>query len=207
MKEEFWKVAEEEICQILKKTAALEFGTFKLPSGKVTPYYIDLRVIPSFPDAFHKISEIYVEAIRRKLGEESFDRVSGIPIAGMSFSVLVAFHLRKPFIYVRKSKRLRGRERKVEGVLMPGDRVLLIDDLVTTGLSLERAAKAIRAEGGVVTDAFVLLDREEGGRERLAKNRVTLHSVLKMTDVAKRLYEMNVIGEEELKMILSQTGE
>ena len=205
MKEEFWKVAEEEICQILKKTAALEFGTFKLPSGKVTPYYIDLRVIPSFPDAFHKISEIYVEAIRRKLGEESFDRVSGIPIAGMSFSVLVAFHLRKPFIYVRKNRRLRGRERRVEGILMPGDLVLLIDDLVTTGLSLERAAEAIRAEGGVVTDAFVLLDREEGGRERLARNGVTLHSVLKMSNVAKRLYEMNVIGEEELKIILSQT--
>jgi len=205
MKEEFWKVAEEEICQILKKTAALEFGTFKLPSGKVTPYYIDLRVIPSFPDAFHKISEIYVEAIRRKMGEESFDRVSGIPIAGMSFSVLVAFHLHKPFIYVRKNRRLRGRERRVEGVLMPGDRVLLIDDLVTTGLSLERAAEAIRAEGGVVTDAFVLLDREEGGRERLARNGVTLHSVLKMSNVAKKLYEMNIIGEEELKIILSQT--
>ena len=205
MKEEFWKVAEEEICQILKKTAALEFGTFKLPSGKVTPYYIDLRVIPSFPDAFHKISEIYVEAIRRKMGEESFDRVSGIPVAGMSFSVLIAFHLHKPFIYVRKNRRLRGRERRVEGVLMPGDRVLLIDDLVTTGLSLERAAEAIRAEGGVVTDAFVLLDREEGGRERLARNGVTLHSVLKMSNVAKRLYEMNVIGEEELKIILSQT--
>jgi len=205
MKEEFWKVAEEEICQILKKTAALEFGTFKLPSGKVTPYYIDLRVIPSFPDAFHKISEIYVEAIRRKLGEESFDRVSGIPIAGMSFSVLVAFYLRKPFIYVRKNRRLRGRERRVEGILMPGDRVLLIDDLVTTGLSLERAAEAIRAEGGVVTDAFVLLDREEGGRERLARNGVTLHSVLKISNVAKRLYEMNIIGEEELKIILSQT--
>ena len=205
MKEEFWKVAEEEICQILKKTAALEFGTFKLPSGKVTPYYIDLRVIPSFPDAFHKISEIYVEAIRRKMGEESFDRVSGIPIAGMSFSVLVAFHLHKPFIYVRKNRRLRGRERRVEGILMTGDRVLLIDDLVTTGLSLERAAEAIRAEGGVVTDAFVLLDREEGGRERLARNGVTLHSVLKMSNVAKKLYEMNIIGEEELKIILSQT--
>ena len=139
------------------------------------------------------------------MGEESFDRVSGIPIAGMSFSVLVAFHLRKPFIYVRKNRRLRGRERRVEGILMPGDRVLLIDDLVTTGLSLERAAEAIRAEGGVVTDAFVLLDREEGGRERLARNGVTLHSVLKMSNVAKRLYEMNIIGEEELKIILSQT--
>jgi orotate phosphoribosyltransferase len=61
---------------------------------------------------------------------------------------------------------LHGRERKIEGILMPGNRVLLVDDLITTGLSLKKAATAIRAEGGVVTDALVLLDREEGGKER-----------------------------------------
>jgi len=205
--DEFWRYVEEEICQILKRTAAVEFGIFKLSSGRVTPYYVDLRVIPSFPNAFRKVSEIYIDAIRREIGEENFDRVSGIPLAGMAFAVLVAFHLNKPFIYVRQSRRLRGRERKVEGVLMPGDRVLLIDDLVTTGLSLEKTAMAIKAEGGVVTDAFVLLDREEGGKERLARNGVTLHSVLKITNVAKRLFEMNAIGENELEIILNQVRE
>ena len=205
--DEFWRYVEEEICQILKRTAAVEFGIFKLSSGRVTPYYVDLRVIPSFPNAFRKVSEIYIDAIRREIGEENFDRVSGIPLAGMAFAVLVAFHLNKPFIYVRQSRRLKGRERKVEGVLMPGDRVLLIDDLVTTGLSLEKTAMAIKAEGGVVTDAFVLLDREEGGKERLARNGVTLHSVLKITNVAKRLFEMNAIGENELEIILNQVRE
>ena len=203
-REDFWRYAEEEICQILKRTAALEFGTFKLSSGRVTPYYVDLRVIPSFPNAFRKVSEIYVNAIKRKIGDEKFDRVSGIPLAGMAFAVLVAFHLNKPFIYVRQTRRLRGRERKVEGVLMPGDRVLLIDDLVTTGLTLERTASAIKAEGGVVTDAFVLLDREEGGRERLARSGITLHSVLRISSVAKRLFEMNAIDEGQLEIILNQ---
>jgi len=203
-REDFWRYAEEEICQILKRTAALEFGTFKLSSGRVTPYYVDLRVIPSFPNAFRKVSEIYVNAIKMKIGDEKFDRVSGIPLAGMAFAVLVAFHLNKPFIYVRQTRRLRGRERKVEGVLMPGDRVLLIDDLVTTGLTLERTASAIKAEGGVVTDAFVLLDREEGGRERLARSGITLHSVLRISSVAKRLFEMNAIDEGQLEIILNQ---
>jgi len=201
---EFWRLAEEEICRILKKTAALEFGIFKLSSGRVTPYYVDLRIIPSFPDAFRKVSEIYVDAIRREMGGESFDRVSGIPLAGMAFAVLVSFHFNKPFIYVRQKRRLQGRKRRVEGVLMPGDRVLLIDDLVTTGLSLERTASAIKAEGGVVTDAFVLLDREEGGRERLARNGIKLHSVLRITNVAKRLFEMNAIDEDQLELILNQ---
>jgi len=188
----------------LKRTAALEFGIFKLSSGRVTPYYVDLRVIPSFPNAFRKVSEIYVNAIKMKIGGEKFDRVSGIPLAGMAFAVLVAFHLNKPFIYVRQTRRLRGRERKVEGVLMPGDRVLLIDDLVTTGLTLEKTASTIKAEGGVVTDAFVLLDREEGGKERLARSGITLHSVLKISSVAKRLFEMNAIDEGQLEIILNQ---
>jgi len=193
-----------EICQVLKKTNAIEFGTFKLPNGKITPYYIDLRVIPSFPDAFAKITEIFIDAVKSEIGVENFDRVAGIPTAGLPLSAVVAYIFRKPFIYVRQKQRLKGRERRVEGIVMPGDKVLLVDDLVTTGLSLKKSALAVRAEGGLVSDAFVLLDREEGGRERLESIGVKLHSVLGIRDIAQKLYEMNAIGEDEMKTILSQ---
>jgi len=196
---------EEEICQILKKTNAIEFGAFKLSTGRVTPYYIDLRVIPSFPEAFRIVSDIFANAVNKELGADSFNRIGGIPIAGTPFASVVAYRLSKPFLYTRQNLRLRGRERRVEGVLMPGDRVLLIDDLVTTGLSLKRAATYIRAEGGLVSDAFVLLDREEGGKERLAKAGINLHSILRVSKAAKRLFEMNAIEEDHLETILKQT--
>jgi len=193
-----------ELCRILTRIGALQFGTFKLTSGKTSPYYIDLRVVPSFPDALQRVCDFYLSLIRGDLGTEGFDRVAGIPTAGMPFASIIAYRLQKPFLYVRPTSRLHGRERRIEGVVMPGDRILLIDDLITTGHSLRRSAAAIRAEGGLVTDAVVLLDREEGGRERLAKEGVTVHCLLKMDEVAKRLYDMGVITEEQMKLILKQ---
>jgi orotate phosphoribosyltransferase len=161
--------AKAETCRILNRIGAVKFGAFKLTSGKLSPYYIDLRVVPSFPDAFHEVSEFYIGFIKSEVGADGFERVAGIPVAGIPFASLIAYGLRKPLLYVRKGVRLHGRERRIEGVIAPGDRVLLVDDLITTGLSLRKAARAIVAEGGVVVDAVVLLDRLEGGKENLER--------------------------------------
>jgi len=193
-----------EVCKILNKIGALQFGTFKLTSGKISPYYIDLRVVPSFPDAFQKVCNFYTNFVKEKIGVENFDRVAGIPVAGIPFAALIAYNMKKPFLYIRKGVRLHGRQRRIEGVLAPGDRVLLIDDLITTGLSLRRAAKAITAEGGIVKDAVVLLDREEGGEEKLRKSGIRLHALLHIGEVAKTLYDIGAINEEQLKTILKQ---
>jgi len=193
-----------ELCRVLNKIGAIKFGAFKLTSGRTSPYYIDLRIVPSFPDAFQRVCDLYIKLIQKELGAGSFDRIAGIPTAGIPFASVMAHQLRKPFLYIRPRPRLHGRERRIEGIIMPGNRILLVDDLITTGLSLRRAAKAIRAEGGLATDALVLLDREEGGRERLEKDGVTLHYLLTATEAAKKLYESGAIDEEQLKIILRQ---
>jgi orotate phosphoribosyltransferase len=130
--------------------------------------------------------------------------MAGVPLTGIVFASQVAYNLKKPFVYVRKGVRLRGRERRVEGVLVSGERVLLIDDLVTTGLTVKKAAEAVRAEGGVVTDAVVFLDREEGGNQMLEKNRIKLHTLLKISEVANTLYDLGAIDQENLKTIRKQ---
>jgi len=193
-----------EMAKILHKIDALKFGLFKLSSGKVTPYYIDLRVVPSFPDAFRQICDFYAQQITSQVGLENFKRVAGVPLAGIPFASQIAYNLKKPFLYVRKGARLHGRARRVEGILISGDRVLLIDDLVTTGLTLRKAAEAVRAEGGVVTEAVTLLDREEGGKEKLLQSGIKLHSLLRISEVANTLFEIGAIDEESLKTILKQ---
>ncbi len=193
-----------EIAKILNKLGALQFGIFKLTSGKTSPYYIDLRVIPSFPDVFQDICNFCAHSIAMEVGIKNFDRIAGIPIAGIPFASQVAFELKKPFLYSRQAPKLHGRERRVEGVLVSGDRVLIVDDLVTTGLTIQKAAEAVRSEGGVVTDAVAFLDREEGGKEKLEKEGIKLHTLLRISEIANTLYEMGAIDEENLKIIKKQ---
>lgn len=193
-----------ELCKILNKIGALQFGAFKLTSGKISPYYVDLRVVPSFPEAFQKICNFYVDFVKEEIGEKSFDRIVGIPITGIPFATIIAHNVKKPFLYIRKGVRLHGRQRRIEGILAPGNRVLLVDDLITTGLSLEKAAKALTAEGGIVTDAVVLIDRQEGGKEKLEKRGIKVHVLLNMSDIANTLYELGTIDEQQMKTILKQ---
>jgi len=201
------EVMKGQLCQILYKIGALKFGTFKLTSGKMSPYYIDLRIVPSFPDAFRKICDLYVKLIKTSVDAESFRRIAGIPTAGIPFASVVAYTLGKSFLYTREAERTHGRKRKVEGVLISGDGVLLLDDLVTSGKSLLKAAAAIRAEGGVVNDAVVLIDREEGGRENLAKDKIRLHFLLKAGEAASTLHELDAITDMEFKTIMKQRKE
>lgn len=193
-----------EVAKILHKIDALKFGIFKLTSGKSSPYYVDLRIVPSFPDAFREICDFYGEYIITRVGLKNFDRIAGVPLAGIPFASQIAYNLKKPFLYVRKGIRRHGRQRRVEGILVSGDRVLLVDDLVTTGLNLKKAAEAIRAEGGVVNEVLALLDREEGGKEKLEKSGINVHTLLKISEVANTLYEIGAIDDASLKTILQQ---
>jgi orotate phosphoribosyltransferase len=194
----------DKIANILFKIDALKFGVFKLSTGKASPYYIDLRVVPSFPDAFREICDFYADYITQNIGLKNFDRIAGIPLAGIPFATQISYNLKKPFLYVRKDVKMHGRERRVEGILVSGDRVLLIDDLITTGLTLKKSCDAVRAEGGVVSEAVAFLDREEGGMQTLEAEGVKLHPLLKISEVANKLFEIGAIDQESLKTILKQ---
>jgi orotate phosphoribosyltransferase len=197
------KRREDELCDILLRTGSLRFGTFKLASGILSPYYVDMRLIPSDPEAFRRVIGFYTTVLGTTLTSR-IQRLAGIPTAGIAYAAVLAFNLSKPFLYVRKEEKEHGRGRKIEGILQPADRVLIIDDVITTGKNTVDAVEAIRSEGGIVEDTLVLLDRQQGGAANLKKAGVKLHAFATMAHIADRLNARGMIDEEQLKEIKGQ---
>lgn len=195
-------VEEEELAKVLLHTGSLKFGLFTLSGGKLSQYYLDMRVIPSFPGAFQSATKLLTTNARKIDG---VDKVGGIPTGGLVWASVLAYNLTKPLVYARKEIKHHGREKMVEGVLIPGERVLVIDDVVTSGKSISNAASSLRAEGGVVEDVLVLLDREEGGEENLKKEGLRLHSVAKISNIARRLFDIQAINKSQYDGIVEST--
>jgi orotate phosphoribosyltransferase len=193
----------DEFCNILLRTGSLKFGTFKLTSGLLSPYYVDLRLIPSYPEAFQQTINMYRSVIEPDLVKR-VQRLAGVPTAGIAYAAVIALNLTKPLLYVRKEQKEHGREKRIEGLLQPGDKVLILDDVATTGKSLIEAAEAIRAEGGIVDDAVVLLDRQQSAGANLQKKRIKLHTFTTMRRIADKLLNLGTIDERQHKEILGQ---
>lgn len=192
------------IGRVLVKCGALKFGTFTLTSGKLSSYYIDLRIIPSLPDIFREIIQAYVSLIRQRVPHSQIDGIAGIPTAGLTYATAVSYELSKPLIYVRKEERRHGTGKEVEGLLSPGQKFVIVDDVITTGQSIISAVHSVRRSGGTVERAVVLIDRLEGGKENLAKTEVSLVALTSIVEITDLLYDMNIIEDSHRNAIYAQ---
>lgn len=196
----------EELAMVLVKVRALQVGTFTLSSGKLSSYYVDLRAVPSFPGAYRYVIDAYMALVKNEVGLDKFDVIAGIPTAGLAFSSPVALETGKPMIYVRKEEKDYGRKKRIEGSISLGSRVLVIDDLITTGHSIRGAIDAIKEEGGEVKHVAVLIDRLEGGKANLKKAGLTLHTLTDILELVRTLHERDEITEDEVKAIRAQVS-
>lgn len=148
---------------------------FRLASGRRSPIYVNCRRAISDPP----LMQLFVTAARLLCERRglSFEVVAGGETAGIPFAAFLASALGKPMVYVRKKPKGHGLASQVEGHLEPGQRVLLVEDLITDGGSKLGFFDALQAAGGVVGDVLVLFDRQQGGDTTLAERGVALHAV------------------------------
>jgi len=185
------------------RAGLLKFGKFKLTSGLESPYYIDLRLAPSYPKLFEEIADELVNAIAENAGE--FDKVAGVELAGIPLSTLVAYKLRRPLVYVRKSRKEHGTGGRVEGVLKRGDKIILVDDVLTTGGTLASAVLALRDEGASVEETVVFVDRMQGGVDELGRLGVKVIKVYDVLSLFSELFEIGLIDLESLEEVRAYT--
>jgi orotate phosphoribosyltransferase len=126
-----------QFASFLLKSNSLRFGVFTLASGKQSAYYIDLRVLSSFPGYFRLGISALKDMVAEKVGR--FDTFASVPTSGLVFGSALAYEMNKPFIYVRKEPKAYGTNKMIEGFLEPGSKVISVDDVATTGPSLSSA--------------------------------------------------------------------
>ena len=190
-----------EFASYLLKSNSLRFGVFTLASGKQSSYYIDLRVLPSFPPVFKLAIGALKDVVLKKA---KFDTIASVPTSGLVFGSALAYEMGKPFIYARKESKGYGTGKTIEGFLKSGSRVVVVDDVATTGTSVSGAVEIIRANGAVVEDVVALVNRHEGADERLKKMGVRLHAVAEINDMVNALYKTGLIDENALGSVMKQ---
>ena len=183
----------KEIALALHEIGAIKFGEFTLKSGIVSPIYIDLRLIVSYPKVLKLISDAMVELAK---GLE-FDVIAGIPYTALPIATAVSLDQNWPMVYARKEVKDYGTKKKLEGVFTEGQTALIIDDLITTGGSKFETAEPFEASGLKVKDFIVLVDREQGGGRKLEEKGYRLHSVIGINELLDILKEEGKISKED----------
>lgn len=188
----------KELSLKLQEIGAIKFGEFKLKDGSMSPIYIDLRILVSFPDVLKLVSDALVEEAK----DLKYDRVAGIPYAALPIATAFSLQTGKPMVYPRKEVKDYGTKKQVEGLFNEGETVLLIDDLITKGLSKIEAVAPLREAGLQVKDIVVLIDREQGGKLALETAGYNLKAVLKITELLNVLKENKKIEEEKFNEVM-----
>lgn len=191
----------KQIGLMLVRNESIKFGDYTLTSGKKSPYYIDLRQTISSPITMDWISNSLARIIINEIGKDKVDKILGVPTAGVPFATMVSQKLALPLIYYRKARKEHGVRKKIEGSVERNDRVLIVDDLITTGESVIDAAEAVREQGGIATELVVLLDREQGGSERLRKAYVEPHILFRVSEAFAWLTQVELLSQEEFQKI------
>ena len=171
-------MTDEQLISRIRETALLR-GKFTLRSGRTSSYYLDKYLFETQPDVLAELGKRLAAYVK----DDAVDRVAGAELGGIPLVCAASIVCGKPAVLVRNQKKGYGTGKLFEGKLDVGDRVMLFEDVVTTGGQIVEAARALREAGAEVTGIVAVLDRSEGGRENIESEGLTFHSLFTRADL------------------------
>jgi len=194
----------KEFATFLHQKGIIKFGDFTLASGKKSSYYVDLRLVPSYPIEFRKMVKYLENQIVQDVGLDNFESIVSVPTGGLVIASALAIETVKPLIYVRSKPKDYGTSKSVEGKIHDGMKVIMIDDVATTGGSVVNAIKSLKGVNISLKDAYVIVNRMEGADKALLDLGVKIHSILNILQITEALFEQKLIDEGVLEKVKKQ---
>ncbi|NWK05553.1 orotate phosphoribosyltransferase [Marine Group I thaumarchaeote] len=197
----------KEFSIFLHKNDIIKFGDFTLTSGKNSSYYIDLRLVPSYPHQFRKMIKNLQNLIIEKTGLDNFDSLASVPTGGLVVASALAIEVVKPLIYVRNKPKEHGTTKSIEGKTSAGMKVVMVDDVATTGTSVLNGIKQLKESGLLISDVYVIINRLEGADKALDDTGVQIHQLTDILEITNVLFQEKLVSKEIFDKIKNQVNQ
>jgi orotate phosphoribosyltransferase len=190
------------VAHALYGSGCLKFGSFKIKSGAMSPYYIDLARLISSPKSLCTIAQIAAEEVESIRAVDRVDKLASIELKGALILPSIGCRLDLPCIVVRKEEKAYGVTGRIAGSeVSKGDRVLFFDDVLSDGLSKIEGIKPLEELGATVKHLLVVVDREQKGRENLQKLGYDVHALAKISELVGYLLEHGQVTEAQAEAV------
>lgn len=186
------------VAKSLAQTGSFLMWPEKTDEGVLQPYVLDLTIILSYPKVFNRVAKGMVDIVENKIGVENFNAVLGIPLAGIPYASYISVKTDRPMLLLRE-----GKGKTIEGLFKMGDKVLVVDDSVSTGRQVLRTVNRIVSEGGVVEDVVVIVCQSKSVVKKLRIIGVRLHYLFDFKTLIESLKRLDALTEEEYESLLS----
>uniref|UniRef100_A0A0N4ZTC9 Uridine 5'-monophosphate synthase n=1 Tax=Parastrongyloides trichosuri TaxID=131310 RepID=A0A0N4ZTC9_PARTI len=183
-----------QLLDALMQKDVVKLGDFVLKSGLKSPIYIDLRPLISTPKILSLAADALVELIKESNVE--YDYIVGVPYAALPVATLVCEKLDKPMLMKRKEAKSYGTKKLIEGIYKSGGKCLIVEDVVTSGMSIQETVDSLKQEGLICEDVFAVLDRQQGGRKKLEEKGIFLKTCVNMDNILDYLIDKGEINNE-----------
>jgi uridine monophosphate synthetase len=190
------------IADALYGSGCLSFGNFRIKSGAVSPYYVDLARLLSSPRNLCSIAEAAAREVKNIQAVDRVDKLASIELKGALILPSIGCQVDLPCVVVRKEQKAYGITGRIAGAeVRKGDHILFFDDVLSDGLSKIEGIRPLEELGARVKHLMVVVDREQKGRENLQKLGYNVHSLTRISEVVRYLRERGKVTEKQVEAV------